>query len=107
METTGGGVTIREMGCHDVEANMEDIDKLLSEIYSYNFGLTDKEGYKIAQEKVRSLKQYVLNDDTKVYCAYYDGVFVGFVWVYIYDFLENSRVHVNYIAVKNHIEVMG
>ena len=95
-----GVVVICEMGCHDIEENRENIASLLKEIFVRNFTLTEQKSIELSKQKIEDLNKYIVSNNTKIYGAYLDGFFVGFVWAYIYDFLKNSRVHVNYIAVN-------
>lgn len=96
----GGVLTITEMDCQHLRESREDIASLLKEIFVCNFNLTEKEAMDISKKKVQDLNKYVLANDTKVYGSYLGKCFAGFVWVYIYNFLKNSRVHVNYIAIN-------
>lgn len=87
------------MSICDIEKSSVIIEKLLSEIYILNFLISEEKSIVIAKEKVKKLYKYILDNNTKMYGAYVNELFVGFVWIYVYEFLKSKRVHINYIAV--------
>ncbi len=84
---------------NDFVNNIQEIKKLLMISYNSNFDVSDTLKENIVDLKIKELEEYIELNKAIVYVAYIDNSIVGFTWIYVRDYFEEKRIHINHIIV--------
>lgn len=86
----------KEFIVHEIE-----ILNLLTETYRVNFNVSNELSTNISKEKLQQLQGYLKSENAIIFGAIKDQELCGFVWIYIHEFFEEKRVHINQIATNS------
>ena len=93
---------IRECNISDIAEYQSDLYCLMLESLSSSY---DDQCINI-NVKIEQLKQYLSNDQAKVFAAFHDAKMIGFLWAYQVVFLDKSRLHISQYAVHENYRSM-
>ncbi len=77
------------------------IKKQLESIYYLNFDITEEYCKQMCEEKISQLSEFIINDKAHLIGAFDNFKLVGFAWVYIHQYFEEKRLHLNQIMIED------
>lgn len=78
----------------------KEILELLIDSFSQNFDISTDSSIEIGKEKLAALKTYVEEEKAIVLANISEGTMMGFIWIHKHEFFDETRLHINQLAVN-------
>lgn len=98
---------IRQLLIRDYQKYKSEIMTMMKEIYSNNFNISSHELNKISNEKTKNLEKYIDDGSAILIGCINDNKLIAFAWLYVHEFFDEKRIHINQIAVNSSFNGKG
>ena len=92
---------------NDFKKYFKTIKKLLMISYLNNFDISEESCEKIVDEKMIDIEAFIQMNKVFFVIALFEDRLAGFVWLYIHDYIDKKRLHINHIVVDNNYRGRG
>lgn len=98
---------IKEIKIQDFIEYKSIILDLLIETYYSNFDISLEQSVNISKEKINIIPKYLEQGNTILMGAFVDKKLIGFIWLYIHNYFDEQRIHINQIIVSQNYRSKG